>query len=100
MKNWRGIERATELRGIRNLSHKAREPTSKVEDKNLEEHSVDAPREIDQQRVYDLESSPQRLYPRNGSQRDGNGASSPPGFVRWGARSRAGRASMDGVGHL
>ena len=49
--NWRGIERATELRGIRNLSHEAREHTSKVKDKNLEEHSVDALREIDQQRV-------------------------------------------------
>ena len=66
MKNWRGIERATELRGIRNLSHEAREHTSKVEDKNLEEHSVDALREIDQQNN---------------------------GF-------RAGRASVDGVGHL
>jgi hypothetical protein len=65
VKNWRGIERATELRGIRNLSHEAREHTSKVEDKNLEEHSVDALREIDQQN----------------------------GF-------RAGRASVDGVGHL
>ena len=65
MKNWRGIDRATELRGIRNFSHEAREPTSKVKDKNLEEHSVDALREIDQQ----------------------NGV-------------RAGRASVDGVGHL
>jgi hypothetical protein len=65
VKNWCGIERATELGGIRNSSHEAKEYTSNVEDKNLEEHSVDALREIDQQN----------------------------GF-------RAGRASVDGIGHL
>lgn len=87
MNNRREIERTTQLRGIRNLSdEEATKPTSsKVEDEGLKEHSGGTLREIDQRRVYDLESSPEPLYARSSSQRDGNGASSPPDFVRWGA---------------
>jgi hypothetical protein len=77
------IEPATEPQSIRNF-FEARERTRNIEDKHRHEHSRGVLRQLNR-KVCALEYSPQYLFVRNGTERDGNVISSPSSFVRWGA---------------